>query len=119
MLSQKLTSLRNHWRAVLAGDIASRGVVGLTDLVRNLDTFIEDAKALEAGVVPETAGLPARSQMPLDRTNAEEAVLRYLRTMSPEERARAEAAMEAMALACGDHLAEVERAEREGREAVA
>jgi hypothetical protein len=104
MLSQKLTNLRNHWHGVLSGDVPSRGLVGVTDLVRNLDACIEDAKALEAGVVPETADLQPRREMPLDRTNAEQAVLRYLRAMAPEERARAEAVMEAMALACGDHL---------------
>lgn len=120
MLSQKLTSLRNHWRSVLSGPMVSGTLIGLTDLLaHSLDACIEEAKALEAGVVPETADLQPRREMPLDRTNAEEAVLRYLRAMSPEERARAEAVMETMALACGDHLAEVERAEREGREAVA
>ncbi|MQX36850.1 hypothetical protein [Roseospira navarrensis] len=52
MLSQKLTSLRNHWRAILNGDIPSRGLVSVTDLVRSLDDCIAQAEAME------TAGGP-------------------------------------------------------------
>jgi hypothetical protein len=57
MLSHDLTSLRNHWRGVLNGDIPSRGLSGITDLVRSLDAAIAQADAMEtAGGPVDVAG---------------------------------------------------------------
>lgn len=101
MLSHDLTSIRNHWLGVLRGDVAARGPVGIADLVNALGACIAQAEALERGIVPETAALPAPAR---DTRPAQAVVCQRLAELPTGQRARAEAVIDVVTAACGRHL---------------
>ncbi|MBB4267795.1 hypothetical protein [Roseospira visakhapatnamensis] len=101
MLSQDLSALSVEMAAAASGAALMPSRAECGHMAAALAAAAEMARALEQGVVPETADLPTPVR---DTQSAQEVVRRWLDGLPADQRARADAIIEAVTTACRRHL---------------